>query len=223
MMFKSLSAVAVIAAPAGVNAQDATSSAPPTSTSGLPTCILTCIATAATQGWRSAIADINCLCTNTAVQQASLSDLLPAVHLLIRQARRRRRPPFIGSIVSGASSVSSAASTNASSATSAATSAATSIASGASSAESSATSALSSVISSVASTASSAASSISRRLNSAMSTSIPVTSGASSAGASQTSNAASAMGRGSVGGSYEGLVGTGVALVGAVIGAGLVL
>ncbi|OJT14509.1 hypothetical protein TRAPUB_8955 [Trametes pubescens] len=49
MMFKSLSAVVVVAALAGVNAQDATSSAPPTSTSGISSCILTCIQTASTQ------------------------------------------------------------------------------------------------------------------------------------------------------------------------------
>lgn len=112
--------------------------------------------------------DINCLCTNTAVQQASLSclqstcssdEVAAAVAL---QSQQCAASTFLlllpllpltnmlrSPTVSGTSSVSSAASTDASSA------------------ESSATSALSSVLSSVASAALSAGSSISSRPNSA--------------------------------------------------------
>ncbi|KAI8978357.1 hypothetical protein BD414DRAFT_516970 [Trametes punicea] len=76
MFVNALSALAVLAALAGVNAQSSTASAAPTSTAGISPCIITCITQAGqANGCSGGIADLSCLCTNTAFQQAALSCL----------------------------------------------------------------------------------------------------------------------------------------------------
>ncbi|KAI0628465.1 hypothetical protein C8Q77DRAFT_1213290 [Trametes polyzona] len=223
MMFKSLSALALVAL-AGVQAQDATSSAPPVSTSGISACTLNCITTSATANGCSDFTDIACLCSNQQFQQAAASCLTSQCSSEEVQAALALQAQQCAAVSGSSSAPAASATSSGSEAVSSAASSATSLASSVSSAVSSASSAASSLISSASSAVSSGISSVSRGVSSATAISSGTNSASGSgASASQTSNAASVMYKASFGSSFGGVVGVGVALAGVVLGAGLVL
>ncbi|KAH9856862.1 hypothetical protein C2E23DRAFT_857090 [Lenzites betulinus] len=218
MLFKALPALAVVAAFAGVHAQDATSSAPPTSTSGVTACILGCIQTSAVANGCTGVTDLTCLCTSTAFQQAAASCLQSTCTADEVQAALTLQQEECASVSASASGSASATASASASET------ASSGASSAASAASSASSALSSIIASGTSAIASGASSLSSRLSSATAISGTGSASGSGAAASQTSNAAAALlFKPAFGVGAGGVIGVGVAIAGVVLGAGLVL
>ncbi|KAL7277466.1 hypothetical protein ACG7TL_008387 [Trametes sanguinea] len=203
MYFNSLSALALLAAIAGSNAQSGTSSAAaPTSTSGISSCIITCFAQAASANGCSGITDVSCLCSNTGFQQAarsclssncSAADVQVAEALLSAECAAAIRAASASSFASSVSSASSGDSV------------------------------ISTFASSISSALSGSGSSVSSRLSTALSSVTGIISSVtSSAGASATSNAAGSIAK-LLFGNSGGLIGVAVSAVGVLVGAGLVL
>ncbi|KAI0737218.1 hypothetical protein C8Q80DRAFT_1301062 [Daedaleopsis nitida] len=207
MQLSASALVLAAAAFAGVHAQSGSGSAgaAPTGIAGISPCILQCITQAATGTGCSGLTDVTCFCTNTQFQQASaacLQQSCTAADLQTVMALQQSECANVSASGSGSASAPSGSATAPATSASASGAAPTSSASGASGVSGA----------SGASTTAPAASTSGAAAGSTDTT-------APAATTSTTSNAAAAL----KSGEFGGLLGVGVALVGAVAGAALLL
>ncbi|KAI0685225.1 hypothetical protein BC835DRAFT_1385395 [Cytidiella melzeri] len=199
----------VLAAAVGVQAQAGTSSAAASIPSGISSCALNCIETAASSAGCSSFTDLTCVCTNQQFQSAATTCLqgCGTADLQAAQALQSSECASISSAASGSSTVSSSASPAAST--------------GSSSVISVTVPAGSTV--SVVSGASTASSSVSHSVSGSASSGVSGSASGSAPGAAgSTSGSSSGSGK-EFALNFNGIVGAGVAVVAAIAGAGLLL
>ncbi|KAK7688049.1 hypothetical protein QCA50_008419 [Cerrena zonata] len=199
-MFNKLAVMVLAAAVLGTNAQSSSSSALGAIPSGITACSLQCISQSLSAGGCSNIADLQCLCTSQAFEDAT------------RQCLQNSCPDDISAATSAQQSQCASISSSAASA-------------GSSSASASSEASRSASATSAASSASGRSASASSALSSAVSGASSIISKASSEFASATSANASATGNnnGAAPINTGGILGLAVAALGVLAGAGFVL